>query len=459
LATLHAIFRSAGIDLSWWRCGQLRHTVNPVNVSAAPNSGLSRWQRWLLPAVIGTEGAQRDANGGTDVPRSVRDWVVDIFMFGFALLASVGDLASNHHHAGTTMFVIDAVLGLPACMLVWVRRRHPLAVGWLAVALSTVSEAAGGMAIVGLFTVAVHCAPRRTLQLASLSAVAGVTCAAIYAPARQSYDYGTLAFWLVITIAVIGFGSFVRARRELLLSLQERARRAEDEQHLRVREAQLAERARIAREMHDVLAHRISLLSVHAGALEFNPAASPEEIARAAGVIRVSARAAQEELREVIGVLRDGMGPDDVEPPQPTIADLDRLVQESRAAGMEVSFANAFEDERLSPILGRTVYRLVQEALTNARKHAPGQVVSIKIDGDRVGGLRIEVVNRPPVGQATKPSNGREHVGSGTGLVGLAERVTLAGGQLMSEDLPDGGFRLSATLPWSDPEADEGSPA
>ncbi len=101
-----------------------------------------------------------------------------------------------------------------------------------------------------------------------------------------------------MTVAVVLFGLYVRARRELVLSLQERARRAEDEQQLRVREAQLAERARIAREMHDVLAHRISLLSVHAGALEFNPDASPEEIARAAAVIRISAREAQEELRE-----------------------------------------------------------------------------------------------------------------------------------------------------------------
>ena len=424
---------------------------------------LPRWQRWVLPAVIGTEGAQRDANGGTDVPRSPRDWVVDLLFFGFALISAAGSLFGNRHEVSTTMFVIDGVLGVPSCLLVWQRRRHPLAVGWIAVGLSTVSQAAGGAAIVAMFTVAVHCAPRRTMQVGALSVVAAATSAAIYT--TSYYAYGTLAFWVVATIAVVGFGMYVRARRELLLSLQERARRAEDEQHLRVREAQLAERARIAREMHDVLAHRISLLSVHAGALEFNPGASAEEIARAAAVIRVSARAAQEELREVIGVLRAGSEElEDLQPPQPTIGDLPRLVEESRAAGMDVSFKDALQAGALSPILGRTVYRVVQEALTNVRKHAPGQVVTITLDGDRGGEVRVEVVNRPWVGQAPSSAPGAagtesadDHVGAGMGLVGLNERVTLVGGRLVSEPLAGGGFRLEAALPWHDAEADEES--
>ncbi len=412
--------------------------------------------------MIGTEGAERDANGGTDLPRSLRDWVVDTMFFSFALIVALGQIASHRHHVGTTLFVIDAALGLPACLLVWVRRRHPLAVGWLAVGLSTVSEAAGGVAIVALFTVAVHCMPRRTLQVAGLSVIAGVTCAAIYS--QEHYNYPTVVFWSLVTVAVVGLGWFVHARRELLLSLQERARRAESEQHLRVRDAQFAERERIAREMHDVLAHRISLLSVHAGALEFNPDASPEEIARAAAVIRVSARAAQEELREVIGVLRTGSELEEPQPPQPTIADLGRLVEESRVAGMDVSLRDDLEGQSISPILGRTVYRLVQEALTNARKHAPGQVVAIVVDGDRPAGLRVEVINRPRVGQAgpadatSRPgsdSQSGDHVGSGTGLVGLAERVTLAGGQLRTGPLPGGGFQLTALLPWSAPEIDE----
>jgi signal transduction histidine kinase len=434
-----------------------------VNVASTTEARLPRWQRLLLPATIGAEYAQRDADGGASPPRSLRDWLVDITLFVLAVLAALASLASGHHHVSTSLFVADAVLAVPACLALWVRRSHPVAVGWLTVGLAAVSSASCVAAAIGLFTVSVHCIPRRTWQLALLWIVAGAVHSGIYA--SRSYDFGSLAFWLVATFAVIGFGSYVRARRELLLSLQERARRAEDEQQLRVREAQLAERARIAREMHDVLAHRISLLSVHAGAIEFNPDAPAEEIARAAGVIRVSARAAQEELREVIGVLRDGVGPDDVEPPQPTIADLDRLVAESRAAGMDVSLRNTLDGQRLAPVLGRTVYRLVQEGLTNARKHAAGQVVTIAIEGDRTAGVTVEVVNRPRVGQARgtdnmasageRPNAGAGHVGSGTGLVGLAERVALAGGHLVSEALPDGGFRLSATLRWSDPEAEE----
>jgi signal transduction histidine kinase len=450
MVVLCAAFRPDAIDLSWWHPRALRHTVRGVNASATTDPGISRWQRWLLPAVIGTEGAQRDAHGGTNVPRSVRDWVVDLVVFGFAVIVCFGELWTNHRNVGTTTFVIDSVLGLPCCGLVWVRRRHPLAVGWIAVGCSMLSEAAGGAAIVALFTVAVHCQPRRTFQLASLAGLAGVTCGFLYAhPSR--FNFGTLFSWVVVTIAVVGFGSFVRARRELLLSLRDRAHRAEDEQHLRVREAQLAERARIAREMHDVLAHRISLLSVHAGALEFNPHASPEEIARAAGVIRVSARAAQEELREVIGVLRAGAELEDVQPPQPTIVDLATLVEESRTAGMDVSFKDALEGRPLSPILGRSIYRVVQEALTNARKHAPGQVVTITLDGDRADGVSVEVVNRPWVGKA-EPSDRDDggHVASGMGLVGLTERVTLIGGQLLAEPLAGGGFRLLATLPWSE---------
>jgi len=297
--------------------------------------------RWLLPAIVGAEDAQPDAAGATDLRRSPRDWVVDIVLFGSAVVIGFGFVATDHHNVSSALFVIDAVLAIPACLVLWIRRRHPVAVGWTAVGLALVSDGAAGAALVALFTVAVHCASRRTLQLSAFSVAAGVSGSIIYSEGHQVS--GAFATWLVVVIAVVGFGLYVRARRELLLSLQERARRAEDEQQLRVREAQLAERTRIAREMHDVLAHRISLLSVHAGALEFNPNATAEEIARAASVIRVSARAAQEELREVVGVLRAGLGPEDMQPPQPTIADLATLIEESRSAGMDVSLSNALE--------------------------------------------------------------------------------------------------------------------
>ena len=131
--------------------------------------------------------------------------------------------------------------------------------------------------------------------------------------------------------------------------------------------------------MHDVLAHRMSLLSLHAGALEFNPDASADEVADAAGVIRESARAALDELRGVIGVLREEGGESLTAPPQPTLADLPALVEESRAAGMRLTARIELGDEALPAAVGRTAYRIAQEGLTNARKHAPGAAVTLTV--------------------------------------------------------------------------------
>src|SRR6201999_4462972 len=124
------------------------------------------------------------------------------------------------------------------------------------------------------------------------------------------------------------------------------------------------------------------------------------EIARAAQVIRVSARDAQEELREVIGVLRADVSAGQLAEPQPTIADVPALVEESRRAGMSVTLRCKVGDDQLPQTLGRTVYRLVQEGLTNARKHAPGQLVTIELTAGPDGRLRVTVTNRPPVGRA-----------------------------------------------------------
>jgi signal transduction histidine kinase len=236
----------------------------------------------------------------------------------------------------------------------------------------------------------------------------------------------------------------VRARRQLVLSLRERAERAEAEQQLRVEQAQAHERARIAREMQDVLAHRISLLSMHAGALEFRPDAPPEEIARAAGVVRASAHQALEDLREVIGVLREESLNGAPERPQPTLANLPPLLGESQQAGMRVSFDCLVEDLAAVPDgVGRNAYRIVQEGLTNARKHAHGANVEVTLAGAAGAGLTVEVRNRLPVGVAAAPIPG-----AGTGLIGLSERTSLAGGRLEHGRTPDGDFELRAWLPW-----------
>ncbi|MEO5874683.1 MAG: histidine kinase, partial [Streptosporangiaceae bacterium] len=221
-------------------------------------------------------------------------------------------------------------------------------------------------------------------------------------------------------------GLYVRSRRQFIVSLTRQAGL----------EARRQAREDMAREMHDVLAHRLSLLSVHAGALEFNPAASAVEVQEAAAVIRDSAHQALEDLRKILGMLR---APEDSGRPQPVLADLEQLVAESREAGTRVGL-QLHVTEPAPEVVGRTAYRIVQEGLTNARKHAPDTGVMVTVVGGPGEGLHVEVRNRAIGTPSSIP-------GAGQGLIGLAERAELAGGRLVhgrsGED-----FRLGVELPW-----------
>jgi signal transduction histidine kinase len=242
-------------------------------------------------------------------------------------------------------------------------------------------------------------------------------------------------------------GMFVRTRRQLALAERERA---VSEQDLRVAQARQMERNRLAREMHDVLAHRLSLLSLQAGALELWPDAPPAESARAAGVIRSNAHGALEDLREVIGVLRSARADDHPaeavpERPQPTLADLPMLIDESRKAGMQVVLECEVADLGAVPeTVGRTAFRIVQEGLTNVRKHADHAAVSVTVQGAAAEGLTIEIRNPWPAGVA----GATPIPGAGMGIIGLAERTALSGGRLEHGRTPAGEFRLWTWLPW-----------
>lgn len=389
-----------------------------------------------------------DADAGRPGPpgrsrRTARDWSVDFF--AFLLAAGVGlaaaDSLRQETHLPHALAVVDQVLGALACGAVWLRRRHTLGLAVAMVPVGLVSNTSAGAGLVALFTLAVH-RPFRYVAWAG-----GVTLALIpvFYWLRPDPDLpfaGVVAFSALLTVSVIGWGMFVRSKRQLMLSLRDRARRAETEARLRAEQAQRLAREAIAREMHDVLAHRLTLLSVHAGALEFRPDAPREEVARAAGVIRESAHEALQDLREIIGVLRTGDS-DDAGRPQPTLAALDALVAECRGAGMKVTLANEVTDPGAVPAsVGRTAYRIAQEALTNARKHAPGAEVTVSVAGAAGDGLVISVRNPAPEGEAP-------HVpGSCQGLIGLTERATLAGGTLRHGPTRDGGFEVRARLPW-----------
>jgi signal transduction histidine kinase len=197
--------------------------------------------------------------------------------------------------------------------------------------------------------------------------------------------------------------------------------------------------------MHDVLAHKVSLVALHAGALEVNPGVGPEQVERTAALVRGTAREALEDLRRVLGVLRSEAGDDAVLAPQPGLDQLERLVASSRAAGvpveLDVTVAGAPPD-----LVGRTAYRVVQEALTNVHKHARGAATCVRVVGGPGAGLEVEVTNRPPVSPDSLLP------GAGLGLVGLTERVSLTGGELECGPRPDGGWRVTARMPW--PEGD-----
>jgi len=352
--------------------------------------------------------------------------------------ATILGQASSHESSG--LLILDIAVGVVACALVPVMLRWPVP-GALALAvLAALSPAATPAATLGTLYVA----QRRPLAVAVAAGGADVAAHLIRGVWRPN---GSLpyAWWAVLVIAagaaLVGWGQGDRARQALLASLRERARRAEAEQASRVAEARVAERARIAREMHDVLAHRLSLLATYAGALEYRPDAPPEQLARAAGVVRVGAHQALDELREVITVLRDD---DDFDGkhPLPGLADLDGLIAETRDAGTAVDVTRRVtQQEDLPGGLGRTAYRVVQEGLTNARKHAPGRPVRVLLAGKPGGRLVVELAN--PVGPADPVING-----SGTGLIGLTERVRLAGGEIDHTISADGEFVLRAWLPW-----------
>ncbi|MGQ4331750.1 sensor histidine kinase [Streptomyces hayashii] len=410
---------------------------------AAPAAPWFTGRRWLLPSAL-VAGLDPDGeHSGRPHRRTARDWAVDTscFLLAVAVGLVVADSFPAERDLSGVFAAADQTLGVLACAAVWLRRRWPLALAVTMVPLGFLSTTSAGACTVALFTLAVH-RPFRYIAWVGGAEIALIPLLA-WARPDPTLAYGPSVAWSVLfTVTTIGWGMFVRSKRQLILSLRDRARRAETEARLRAEQAQRLAREAIAREMHDVLAHRLTLLSVHAGALEFRPDAPRAEIARAAGVIRESAHEALQDLREITGVLRAGE-PDDTGRPQPTLAALDALVAESREAGMKVTLDQRVVDAGAVPAsVGRTAYRIAQEGLTNARKHAPGAEAAVAVTGGPGEGLVVTVRNPAPEGEAPPVP------GSGQGLIGLTERATLAGGRLEHGPSRDGGFEVRAWLPW-----------
>ena len=344
---------------------------------------------------------------------------------------------------------VEIVSGVVALAVLPLRRRYPLPVAVATAALSGLSALAVGAALIAMVSLSTHRRWRPVAVTAVVSIVGGLT----YEVLRPSGD----GLWFSLLNVVIGallvaltisIGYYIGARRDLVTSLRDRADTAEREQNSRVAEARANERAQIAREMHDVLAHRISLVAMHSGALAYRTDLSPDETTRTASIIRDNAHLALTELREVLGVLRDPDQSSDgtvVEPPQPTLAAVQALVEDERASGRDVQASIQVEDlEKAPAALSRNAFRIIQECLTNARKHAPGVPVTLAVTGGPGAGLDIRVHNAVPVLTPT------DHVmpRSGMGLAGVTERAVLSGGELTFGTDRRGEFVVRARLPW-----------
>ncbi|APU13141.1 MULTISPECIES: sensor histidine kinase [Actinoalloteichus] len=344
---------------------------------------------------------------------------------------------------------VDPLVALGCLTVLLWRRRFPLAVATTVAIASTASALATGAALLALCSIS---ARRRPVEI-GIVVLAYVT-ASQFALGLYPIRAVPSAIWLQLALPLlsagiaVAIGVAIGARRVEVQSLRERAESAEREQTARAAQARALERNRIAREMHDVLAHRISLVAMQAGVLDHRSDLTAEENGVLIRGIAEGSHQALEELRDVLGVLRADPGAP--EPPQPSLERLPELVADARTSGLDVTLTTTVTATPPDAV-GRNCYRIVQEGLTNAAKHAPGARVRITLDGTAGDELHISVRNS----RATQEI-GRSPT-SGFGLLGLTERITLAGGELDHHATPDGGYLLTARLPWPRPSSREES--
>ena len=337
---------------------------------------------------------------------------------------------------------LDLILGLTAVgLLPLALRRAPVGAGLAVIALSGASTLAFPAACLCIVRIS---ALRRRRPLAASVVVFGAALTVDLAvhPVESAADYGwglLAASGLLAVLVLIGLNR--GAKKALIMSLRQEAESARREQDARADQARLAERTRIAREMHDTLTHRLSLISMHAGALEYRADLDTETVRSTAGILRDSAHKAAAELRTVLSVLREEAADT---APQPNIQSIPSLVETARAAGTDITLR--IEPALLSPGLdapadatSRHLYRVAQEGITNAQKHAPGHPVAVSLTGARGEGITVAVSNPAP-GAGTPSADG-------LGLIGLAERARLSGGTFES-GCKRGVYTTAVRVPW-----------
>jgi signal transduction histidine kinase len=368
----------------------------------------------------------------------------DLLLAWLLFTSALGELGEQSGRAPLPDASLPYLAALAASLPVALRDRWPLAAWRTAMVLlpvciyvTNVVRPPGDapypvpallMYMLVLYSVAVRCDRRITFAIWIVS-VLGMS---IVDP--SSMPVGTL----VTTVAVL-FGYNVRVRRNATAKLVEEERRTQ----LAVgAQLVLEERARIARELHDVVAHHMSVIAIQAEAVPMQAAGDPARLESGLAEIRTLSLEALAELRQVLGVLRDQEGRTDTAP-QPGLDRLDELVANARAAGLTVTVERSGPLDGLPPTVGLSAYRILQESLSNAMRHAPGAAVTLVLrhDGDR---LRLRVTNGPGGSPGGTP-------GAGHGLVGMRERAALLGGELEAGPVRGGGFQVTAGLPITEP--------
>ncbi|WIM99651.1 histidine kinase [Actinoplanes oblitus] len=347
----------------------------------------------------------------------------------------------------------SVVLAAVGCGALALRRRRPLPVlGVVSVvaAASLITLRPRGFLVlavgVAAYTVATRTQRRTAVAVGAASALALGVCAVV-ALGVGWLDPAIVVLLLWFGLAVAA-GTAVRTRRDYIAVLEDRAQRAEQSREQEARRRVAEERLRIARELHDVVAHHIAVINVQAGVAGHLMRERPAAAEDALGHVRAAARTALEELATLLGVLRRDEEPDAPTEPAPSLSRLDGLV-EAFAAGQPVRWTMSGQPRALPSAVDVAAYRILQESLTNACRHATGAPVTVRLTYDDAA-VTVEVRDDGRAGSS--PPAGP---GAGLGLLGMRERAESVGGTFSAGPRPAGGFRVRAVLPAPAREAAE----
>ncbi|MER7644648.1 sensor histidine kinase [Streptomyces sp. NPDC126522] len=378
-------------------------------------------------------------------------WAVFLLGLSGVSIASTS-YASGRHGTAAGAMAVSAVM----CVAIALRRRWPekmlllaAATGLVQLVLDVEPVAADFAMLVIVYTVAATGA-RWASRFALVSGLSAATLAQIRWPQEETSSAGLVAIAVFQTVPFAlawVLGDSMRTRRAYFAQLEERAARLEKEREAQAKVAVAAERARIARELHDVVAHNVSVMVVQADGAAYVLDSAPDQAKKALETISSTGRQALAEMRRLLGVLRTGEHKEAGEyVPQPDVEQIDDLVEQCRTSGLPVDFKVEGTPRPLPSGVELTAYRIVQEALTNTRKHGgPNTGASVRLVYFDDGlGLLVEDDGKGAPHELYEEGGAD---GQGHGLIGMRERVGMVGGTLDAGPRPGGGFRISALLP------------